>query len=183
MFCSVSRIVVAIAISMLGVGCSQSGNSPTAPAAIASPTLDVNSVSEAQSDAAEQPPFNLEVVLRGDGFGLVKFRQTSDPSQSIVTLDTFVRDMQANTSYSLQRAVDTNIDGVCANTSGWLTLGEGLTPHPIITDDSGTARADLWRNLTAFAPGSMFDIDFRVIDNSTGATVLQSECYRFVVRD
>jgi hypothetical protein len=75
------------------------------------------------------------------------------------------------------------LDGVCTNTSGWLTLGEGLTPHPIVTDNTGTARADLWRNLSAFAPGSAFDINFRVIENGTGAVVLQSECYRFVVRD
>ena len=96
---------------------------------------------------------------------------------------TFVRDLAPNTSYSLQRAVDVALDGVCTNTSGWLTLGEGLTPHPIVTDNTGTAHADLWRNLSAFAPGSAFDINFRVIENGTGAVVLQSECYRFVVRD
>jgi hypothetical protein len=94
-----------------------------------------------------------------------------------------VRDLKPNTSYSLQRAVDTALDGVCANTSGWLTLGEGLTPHPIVTDDGGTGQADLWRDLSGFAAGSAFDIDFRIMDNATGAIVLQSGCYRFVVRD
>lgn len=175
-------ITLLIPFAVLGA-CTQRGNGPTSPSVVASSgpgaVLDV----DAQSTNAEQPPFNLEVVLRGNGFGLVKFRQEQDPTQSIVTLGTSVRDLAPNTSYSLQRAVDTALDGVCTNASGWLTLGEGLTPHPIVTDETGTGSADLWRNLSAFAPGSAFDIDFRVIENSTGAVVLQSECYRFVVRD
>ena len=183
MFRSISSTIVVIAIPVLAMACSQTGNGPTAPSATALPVVDIGSASGVQPASAEQPPFNIEVVLRGDGFGLVTFRQEKDPSQSIVTLGTFVRDLQPNTSYSLQRAVDTVIDGACTNTSGWLTLGEGLTPHPIVTDETGTGRADLWRNLSAFAPGSAFDIDFRVLDNATGAIVLQSECYQFVVRN
>jgi len=172
-------VVIAIATG----ACTQRGNGPTAPSEVASSGSGAVLGADAQSPTAEQPPFNLEVVLRGEGFGLVKFRQQQDATQNIVTLDTFVRDLAPNTSYSLQRAVDVALDGVCTNTSGWLTLGEGLTSHPIVTDDTGTGRADLWRNLSAFAPGSAFDIDFRVIENSTGAVVLQTECYRFVVRD
>jgi hypothetical protein len=175
-------ITLLIAIATVGA-CTQRGTGPTAPSAVASIGAGAEDGAGAQSPNAEQPPFNLEVVLRGDGFGLVKFRQERDPSQTIVTLDTFVRDLQPDTSYSLQRAVDVALDGACTNASGWLTLGEGLTPHPIVTDDTGTGRAALWRDLSSFAPGSAFDIDFRVIENSTGAVVLQSECYRFVVRD
>ena len=141
MFRPISSSVIVIATTVLAVACSQRGNAPTAPSASASAAVDVSSLNGAQSPSAEQPPFNLEVILRGDGFGLVEFRQQKDPTQSIVTLGTFVRDLQPNTSYSLQRAVDTVIDGVCTNASGWLTLGEGLTPHPIVTDDSGAGRA------------------------------------------
>ena len=177
-----STCMIAVAIPLLALACSRPGSGPTAPSANASQALDIDAAGGIQP-LGEQPPFNLEVVLRGDGFGLVKFRQEKDPTQNIVTLDTFVRNLQPGTSYSLQRAVDTVIDGVCTNASGWLTLGEGLTPHPIVTDESGTGTASLWRNLSAFAPGSTFDIDFRVLDNATGATVLQSDCYRFVVRD
>jgi hypothetical protein len=132
--------------------------------------------------AAEQPPFNLEAILRGDGFGLVKFRQEQDPTHNIVRLDVWVRDLLANTSYSLQRATDTTLDGVCTGTN-WLTLGEGPTPHPIVTDDTGTARAALWRDLSAVAPGTTFDIYFRVIESDTRHVALQSDCYRFVVRN
>jgi len=183
MFRSNSSSIIVIAVAVLAAACSQRGNGPTAPSASASAAIDVNARGGMRWVLAEHPPFNLEVVLRGEGFGLVKFRQQKDPAQSIVTLGTSVRDLQPNTSYSLQRATDTALDGVCANTSGWLTLGEGLTPHPIVTDDGGTGQADLWRDLSGFAAGSAFDIDFRIMDNATGAIVLQSECYRFVVRD
>jgi hypothetical protein len=129
---------------------------------------------------AETPPFNLQVVLRGEGFGLVKFRQPND-DKSIVYLDTWVRDLAPNTSYQLQRAVDTTIDGNCTSTS-WLTLGKGLVPQDIVTDAKGTGRAELFRDLGAFPPGSRFDIHFRVIKATMGAVVLKSTCYAFTVR-
>lgn len=129
------------------------------------------------------PNFNLEAVLRpvaegADGFGLVKFRQPKD-ADKIVYLDTWVRDL-APGSYSLQRATDTNLlDEGCSGTN-WLTLGAGPMTQAIVTDDRGTGRADLWRNLSVFPVGAEFDIHFRVID-AAGAVVLQSGCYRFTV--
>lgn len=134
----------------------------------------------------ETPHFNLEVILReagGPGFGLVKFRQPNDEN-AIVFLDTWVRDLAANTSYSLQRAVDAVIDDVCTSASGWLTLGAGLAPLAIITDDRGTGRAELFRDLGGFAPGSEFDIHFRIIETGTEAApvvVLTSACYQFTI--
>ena len=51
-------------------------------------------------------------------------------------------------------------------------------------DDGSCGRADLWRDLSAlFAAGRAFDIYFRVIETGTTNVVLQSDCYRFVVRD
>jgi len=127
----------------------------------------------------ETPNFNLEVILRGDGFGHVKFRQPNDDAQ-IVYLDTWVRDLAPNTSYLLQRAVDTTPDDVCTS-SAWLTLGKGLVPQSITTDDTGTGREELFRNLTAFPVGSEFDIHFRVIHEQTSAVVLTSDCYQFTI--
>src|SRR5438046_3993479 len=63
----------------------------------------------------ETPHFNLEVVLRGEGFGLVKFRQPNDADRTVY-LDTWVRDLAPNKSYRLERAVDTNVDGNCTGT-------------------------------------------------------------------
>jgi len=127
------------------------------------------------------PPFNLEVILRGEGngFGHVKFRQDVDPSK-IVTLDTWVRDLEPNHEYLLQRAVDTP-DGNCTSTA-WLTLGKGLTPQSILTDDKGMGNESLWRDISSIPSGTGFDIHFRVVDATTLAVVLDSDCYAYVVR-
>ena len=130
------------------------------------------------------PNFNLEVILRGNGkaFGLVKFRQDNDAAK-IVTLEVWVRDLLPNHSYKLQRAVDTNLDGNCTGTN-WLTLGKGFTSQLIYTDENGTGREELWRDLSAFPSGKTFDIHFRVIDGTSSSVVvvLTSNCYQFTVR-
>jgi hypothetical protein len=142
------------------------------------------SAAAAQADPAT-PNFNLQVILRpvasgpDDGFGLVKFRQPKD-ADKIVYLDVWVRDLAPNHSYYLQRATDTNVDGDCTGTN-WLTLGRGLVPEAITTDETGTGRAELFRDLAAVPLGSRFDIHFRVIDAVTSAVVLQSGCYEFTV--
>jgi hypothetical protein len=132
--------------------------------------------------AGLSPNRNLEIILRpsgaGSGFGLVKFRQPKD-EEAIVNLDVWVRDLSPNTSYQLQRATDATVDDVCAGTN-WLTLGQGSVARSIVTDDRGTGREALFRDLSVVPPGSAFDIHFRVIDG-TGAVVLQSTCYQFVV--
>jgi len=125
----------------------------------------------------ETPNFNLEVILRGDGFGLVKFRQPNDAA-AIVYLDTWVRGLAPSTEYVLQRAVDPVVDDECTSTA-WLTLGRGTEPQSITTDATGTGRQELFRNLAAFPPGTEFDIHFRVVDAVTQAVVLDSECYQF----
>jgi hypothetical protein len=131
----------------------------------------------------ETPTFNLEAILRptavgpAKGFGHVKFRQPneSDAVQTIL-LDVWVRDL-APSVYSVQRATDTSLDGNCTGTNWTMpTLGT------ITTDDSGTGRASLFRDLpAAVQPGATFDIHFRVVDATTAAVVLQSSCYRFTV--
>lgn len=132
----------------------------------------------------ENPPFNIEAVLRnpssGGGFGLVKFRQPNDADATIY-LDVWVRDLAPGTSYRLQRAVDAVPDDQCTEASGWLTLGQGLTPQAILTNASGTGRAQLWRSVAAFPVGTQFDINFRIIDDATGSVVLKSDCYQFTI--
>jgi hypothetical protein len=131
------------------------------------------------------PDFNLEVILRAaagtdSGFGLVAFRQPINDEQKIVYLDTWVRDLASNTSYQLQRAVDTNPDGICTGTN-WLTLGQGPVAQAITTDDRGTGREFLWRDLSAIPLDTPFDIHFRVIDAVSKTVVLESGCYTFNV--
>lgn len=133
----------------------------------------------------ETPNFNLQVILRpvaggpDQSFGLVEFRQPND-ADKIVYLDTWVRDLAPNTSYLLQRAVDTIVDDNCTG-AAWLTLGKGLVPQAVTTNDRGTGRELLFRDLAALPTGAQFDIQFRVVDATTGVPVLESACYQFTV--
>ena len=135
--------------------------------------------------AAADSGANLQVILRPAGgasdgaFGLVKFRQPKD-ADKIVYLDVWVRDLAPNHNYSLQRATDTNVNDDC-NGTNWLTLGQGLAPQAITTNETGTGRAELFRNLAAIPLGTQFDIHFRVIDAESSAVVLESSCYQYTV--
>ena len=152
------------------------GNEATNPEAVSARTP---ALQTSPPWGPETPHFNDEIILRGDGFGLVKFRQPNDADRTVY-LDVWVRDLAPNTAYKLQRAVDTNVDDNCTSSS-WLTLGKGTTPQNIVTDSQGTGREDLFRNLGAFAPGTTFDIHFQVIDAVSSAVVLTSDCYQFTV--
>jgi hypothetical protein len=132
------------------------------------------------------PCYNLDVVLNGNTkekqFGFIKFRQDPDTAR-IITLETSVVNLIPNHEYLLQRAVDAPnvVDGNCTSTS-WLTLGKGLTPQSILTDAHGNGSEELWRNVSAVARGTSFDIHFQVIDATSLATVLTSDCYQYTVR-
>ena len=130
----------------------------------------------------ETPHFNLEAVLRPTaigpekGFGLIKFRQPNDESTTI-HLDVWVRDLAPNTTYYVQRAVDTNVDDNCTGTNWTMPLLGTIT-----TDDSGTGRAELLRPLPAILLGMTFDIHFRIAETPTASSgVLESACYQFTV--
>jgi hypothetical protein len=156
----------------------------TAPALLAMLVLLFSSSSAVAQEQGppwgpETPSFNLEVVLRGEGFGLVKFRQPNDDA-FIIYLDVWVRDLSPNTSYLLQRAVDPIVDDNCTS-AAWLTLGKGLLPQSITTDETGRGREELFRNVAAFPAGSEFDIHFRVIEEATSEVVLTSPCYQFTI--
>ena len=127
-------------------------------------------------------PFNLEAILTAEngGSGLVKFRQNSDTAR-IINLDTWVRDLLPNHAYMLQRAVDPVATWQCLSTA-WLTLGLGLQPKALITDNKGRGTAPLWRDITAIPRGTQFNIHFQVIDSVTSAVVLTSDCYQYTVR-
>jgi hypothetical protein len=154
-------------------------------AAVTALTLAAPALARADAASPATPNFNLEIVLRpvaagpDNGFGLVKFRQPKD-ADKIVYLDAWVRDLTPNHSYSLQRATDSNVNDDCTGTN-WLTLGQGLAPKAIATDETGTGRADLFRDLATVPLGMQLDIQFRVIDAVTSAVVLESACYQFTV--
>ena len=143
---------------------------------------EVNLSSSEESSAESQ--YNIEVVLRGEGNrgGHIHFRQDRDAAK-VIELNTKLHNLEPNHEYLLQRAVDAInvVDGNCTSTT-WLTLGYGLNPHSILTDDKGNGEDVLWRDVTAIPSGSRFDIHFRVIDATTLEVVLQSDCHQYTVR-
>lgn len=146
--------------------------------------IEEKDLSNIQLSTSATPPFNMQVILRGEdkSFGHIKFRQDVDPSK-IIVLETWIRGLAPNHEYQLQRAVDpaNMVDGNCTS-AGWLTLGHGLTPKSIFTDDTGTGKEELWRDISAIASGTAFDIHFRILDATTMTVVLTSDCYKYVVR-
>jgi hypothetical protein len=130
------------------------------------------------------PNYNLNALLlpveNSQGIGFIKFRQYEDGAQ-FINLDTWVHGLEPNTNYLLQRAVDTVIDGDCTSTT-WLTLGRGLDPQAIVTDDRGFGVAELFRSVSAIAVGTTFDIHFQIVKESTMEVVLSSDCYQYTVR-
>jgi hypothetical protein len=144
--------------------------------AVAALSLVAPTAAQADGWGPATPDFNLEVILRstqGDGFGHVKFRQPKDDAK-VIYLDTWVRDLAPNHEYVLQRAVDTTVDNECP-TTGWASLGQ------VDTDEGGTGRAALSRDVSMIPTGREFDIHFQVIDKATSAVVLESACYQYVV--
>jgi hypothetical protein len=102
-----SRLLVAFAVvigaSISASACSQQNDGPTSPSAVPG-SQDATSTgsSPASSVPSAVPPrFNLQAILRGDGFGLVELRQEKDPTQNILYLDVWFRDLLPNTSYGL----------------------------------------------------------------------------------
>lgn len=156
-----------LCFGLAGTACSDSPVGPAAPDMAAT-------VSGGQPWGPETQGVNLEVILRGEGFGLVKFRQPNDLEFRIY-LDLWVRNLEPNTTYDLERAVDLDApDGVCTSTS-WLNLGS------VQTDGTGTGTAALSRLIPASLDGIPFDIHFHVIRHADGAEVLASDCYLYTV--
>jgi len=112
-------------------------------------------------------------------FGVVLFRQPHD-AEKVVFLDVWTLGLAPNHSYSLQRATDSTVDDDCQGTN-WLTLGHGLEPQAIETNELGFGRAHLFRDLAAVPDGMRFDIQFRVIDSDTQEVVLVSSCHQYTV--
>jgi hypothetical protein len=111
--------------------------------------------------------------------GVVLFRQPHD-IQKVVFLDVWTLGMAPNHSYSLQRATDSIVDDDCQGTN-WLTLGHGLEPRAIETNELGFGRAHLSRDLATIPEGTRFDIQFRLIDSATQDVVLVSFCHQYTV--
>jgi hypothetical protein len=131
---------------------------------------------------ADMPPYNLNVIMRGErSLGFTRFRQNADTAR-IINLDTWVFNLKPNRAYLLQRAVNLITDTTECSSTAWLTLGKGLVPQSIHTNSRGFGTAALWRDVTTAARGSEFYIHFQVIDSLTSEVVLTSGCHQYTVR-
>jgi hypothetical protein len=166
-------LTLAMTAGLLLAACTQDGADPTAAAL--GPSVNAGS----DGDHPITARANLNVTLRGNGHGRIKFRQPRD-AFFIVFLNTKVRGLTPNTNYQLQRATDDVVDDNCTGVN-WLTLGRLSEPLVIHTNGRGKGEALFTRDLSGVA-GGQFDIHFRVIDAVTSAVVLQSGCYQFKVR-
>jgi len=173
-------------LAVILLACSEPEVTPVRPnASSKTPDDELRESSDARLFCPPKGPnYNLNVILhsvkKSWSFGFIKFRQYENETQ-LIHLDTWVHDLQPNTSYLLQRAVDTTLDGDCTGTA-WLTLGKGLEPQSILTDSRGSGKAELFRSVAAIPVGSTFDIHFQIIKESTSEVVLTSDCYEYTVR-
>jgi hypothetical protein len=114
-------------------------------------------------------------AISGQGTGHVLVSPTAqDRPNFAVQVEVNVRDMLPNSTFTVQRAVDLNPDGVCTQASGWLTNG------PITTSEGGAGAAHFFVERSApFVSGVRFDVVFRVIGNGTE---LRSDCMTVTVK-
>src|SRR5437899_13094330 len=109
----IARIPVAVSLIALTSALMACTAEPDPVAPSVSAGAPANALISASSWGPETPPFNDEVILRdvtgNGGFGHVKFRQPNDADR-IVNLDTWVRDLEPNSGYQLQRATDANVN-------------------------------------------------------------------------
>ena len=175
-----------LGIALFAIACSEPdvvpSKNPSGPSQNISEAQEENSSEFGRPWHRDTVNYNLDVILLGPGkgFGYVKFRQHKDEPQ-MIHLDTWVLGLKPNTNYQLQRAVDTVLDGNCTSTSG-LTLGKGLDPQSITTNNWGSGMAELFRSVAAIPVGSTFDIHFRIVKENTEEVVLSSSCYEYTVR-
>jgi hypothetical protein len=113
-------------------------------------------------------------AISGQGTGHVLVSPTAeDKPQFAVEIETNVRDMLPNSTFTVQRRVDLNPDGVCTGTT-WLTNG------PITTSEGGAGAQHFFVERGApFVSGVSFDVQFRVTGNGTE---LRSDCLTVTVK-
>jgi len=110
----------------------------------------------------------------GQGAGHVLVSPTAKDRPTFdVQVEVNVRDMLPNSTFTVQRRVDLNPDGVCTSTT-WLTNG------PITTSEGGAGAQHFEVERGApFVSGVRFDVQFHVIGNGTE---LVSDCFTVTVK-
>jgi hypothetical protein len=114
------------------------------------------------------------IAISGQGTGHVLVSPTAKDRPTFdVQVEVNVHDMLPNSTFTVQRRVDLNPDGVCTSAT-WLTNG------PITTSagGAGTQHFEVERG-APFVSGVRFDVQFHVIGNGTE---LLSDCLTVTVK-
>jgi hypothetical protein len=122
-------------------------------------------------------------AIAGQGTGIVEVAPTA---HDVVGPDTFdvqgtvnVHDARPDTTFTVQRRVDLNPDGVCTGAT-WLDLPG--TPTPVLMTSAGGAGAlhfEISRG-APFVDGVRFDVQWRLQGND--GSILQSDCFTVTVK-
>jgi hypothetical protein len=123
---------------------------------------------------AEPGTHSRLTAISGQGSGLVEVSPTAKDRPTFdVQVEVNVHDMLPNSTFTVQRRVDLNPDGVCTGTT-WLTNG------PVTTSEGGAGAQHFEVERGApFVSDVRFDVQFRVIGNGTE---LRSDCFTVTVK-
>jgi hypothetical protein len=166
--------------------------------AVAALVLLVPTAALARADAAHDRQL---VAVVGQGSGIVNVRPTAAHPGLSSEITVSVHDAQPNTTFYVQRAGEVGrplgSDGICQRASGlwpweqpnsagfpaapaFVSLPRPLT-GPLMTltaDADGAGTAHISFEYPAIADGTVFDVEFRLLDNLTAPTTdLRTGCF------
>ncbi|HEY7684181.1 MAG TPA: hypothetical protein VH879_16170 [Gemmatimonadales bacterium] len=101
-----------------------------------------------------------------------------EATDATVSGDVKLRHLTPFAHYLLQWASDEAPDHACTGTT-WVTVGPGVVLEAIPVDADGNGRQTLTEDIPTIPPGTVVDIQFRVIDSTTAAIALVSRCRQF----
>ena len=122
---------------------------------------------------AEPGTQSVLVAVSGQGTGYVLVSPTAkDKPTFAAEVEVNVRGMLPNSTFTVERRLDLNPDGVCTGTT-WFPAGDITTSQ----GGAGTLHFPVERPL---ASGTRFDVQLHVTDNVS--TELQSDCLTVTVK-
>lgn len=146
-------------------------------------------------------PHGREIsAFMGEGSGKVKIETNAGTVGFSADIKVKVRGAAPNTTFYIQRAPEVGrvlgADGICqrgrglfpwdnASAAAWVTFPVPLPgdPKTVTTDSHGKGHIKFLFNLPTLADGTVFDVQFRLVDSLTAPTIdLRSGCLTVTVK-
>jgi len=174
------------AIVALCPACSETAPNPVQPSAItpAITPFGAPAVQPAVRPASHGQPLTAVV---GEGEGVLSISPKGDRPGFSVEIQVALRNTSPNTTFTLTRAVDFTLDGVCTNTNFVPLPLPNPGPLVLLTTSPGGAGAAHVSfaldpvQFPQFSEGTTFEVhwDIRATD---GSVALRSDCFRVTVK-